>query len=146
MIVATFPGRAIHLTEIGPCSLCQLYFRESGSRHSCQRKRECWEFTFVRRQDDPKQHLGPACVGRTRAEKRKPFGLVQRDNQHELCGPHLLLRLHHNCVPTSLAKETGLALGAQAGEARIADVIRSSGPKHVKRAAETPMNMVLQAT
>lgn len=50
------------------------------------------------------------------------------------------------CVPTSLAQETGLALGAQAGEKRISDIIRSGGFKQVKRVADTPLNMVLQAT
>ncbi len=50
------------------------------------------------------------------------------------------------CVPTSLAQETGLALGAQAGEKRLAEVIRSGGFNQVRRAAETPLNMVLEAT
>lgn len=50
------------------------------------------------------------------------------------------------CIPTSLAQETGLALGAQAGEKRIAEVIRSGGFRQVRRAAETPLNMVLEAT
>lgn len=50
------------------------------------------------------------------------------------------------CVPTSLAQETGLALGAQAGEKRLAEVIRSGGFTRVRRAAETPLNMILEAT
>jgi len=50
------------------------------------------------------------------------------------------------CVPTSLAQETGLALGAQAGEKRLTDVIRSAGFGKVRRAAQTPLNMVLEAT
>jgi ubiquinone/menaquinone biosynthesis C-methylase UbiE len=50
------------------------------------------------------------------------------------------------CVPTSLAQETKTALGAQAGEKRIAEVIRSGGFAQVRRAAETPLNMVLEAT
>jgi len=50
------------------------------------------------------------------------------------------------CVPTSLAQETGLALGAQAGEKRIAEVIRSGGFRQVRRATETPLNMVLEAS
>ena len=50
------------------------------------------------------------------------------------------------CVPTSLAQETGLALGAQAGERRLTEVIRSGGFKNVRRAAETPLNMVLEAS
>jgi 2-polyprenyl-3-methyl-5-hydroxy-6-metoxy-1,4-benzoquinol methylase len=49
-------------------------------------------------------------------------------------------------VPTSLAQETGLALGAQAGERRLAEVIRSGGFTRVRRAAQTPLNMVLEAT
>lgn len=50
------------------------------------------------------------------------------------------------CVPTSLAQETALALGAQAGEKRLTEVIRSGGFSHVRRAAQTPLNMVLEAT
>lgn len=50
------------------------------------------------------------------------------------------------CVPTSLAQEGGLALGAQAGEARLAEVIRAGGFHHVRKAAQTPLNMVLEAT
>lgn len=49
------------------------------------------------------------------------------------------------CVPTSLAQETGLALGAQAGEARLREVITAGGFGKVRRAAETPFNMILEA-
>ena len=49
------------------------------------------------------------------------------------------------CVPTSLAQEVGTALGAQAGEARLREVITSGGFRTVRRAAETPFNMVLEA-
>lgn len=50
------------------------------------------------------------------------------------------------CVPTSLAQERGLALGAQAGGERLTEVIRSGGFTKVRRAAQTPLNMVLEAT
>ena len=49
------------------------------------------------------------------------------------------------CTPASLAQEVGLALGAQAGEARLRGVITDGGFAHVRRAAETPFNMVLEA-
>lgn len=49
------------------------------------------------------------------------------------------------CVPTSLAQEVGLALGAQAGEARLREVITSGGFSSVRRATETPFNMILEA-
>lgn len=49
------------------------------------------------------------------------------------------------CVPCSLGQEVGTALGAQAGEKRLAEVIREGGFSKVRRAAETPFNMVLEA-
>ncbi|HEX4736243.1 MAG TPA: class I SAM-dependent methyltransferase [Allosphingosinicella sp.] len=49
------------------------------------------------------------------------------------------------CTPGSLAQEVGLALGAQAGEARLREVLNEAGFSRVRRAAETPFNMVIEA-
>ncbi len=49
------------------------------------------------------------------------------------------------CTPASLDQEVGLALGAQAGEARLAEVIKEGGFTRVRRATETPFNLVLEA-
>ena len=49
------------------------------------------------------------------------------------------------CTPGSLAQEVGLALGAQAGEARLADVARASGFSRFRRARQTPFNLILEA-
>ena len=49
------------------------------------------------------------------------------------------------CTPSSLAQEVGLALGAQAGEARIRDVVEAAGLTRFRRAAETPFNLVFEA-
>ncbi|MEO7026863.1 MAG: methyltransferase domain-containing protein [Caulobacteraceae bacterium] len=49
------------------------------------------------------------------------------------------------CVPTSLAQEVGAALGAQAGEAKLTEMITGGGFSKVRRATETPTNMVLEA-
>ena len=49
------------------------------------------------------------------------------------------------CVPTSLSQEVGAALGAQAGEAKLREVITSGGFASVRRATETPFNMILEA-
>lgn len=49
------------------------------------------------------------------------------------------------CVPTSKSQEVGAALGAQAGEKRLREVISGAGFATVRRAAETPFNMVLEA-
>jgi SAM-dependent methyltransferase len=49
------------------------------------------------------------------------------------------------CTPASLAQEVGLALGAQAGEARLTDVLTEGGFTRVRRATETPFNLILEA-
>jgi len=49
------------------------------------------------------------------------------------------------CVPTSLDQPVGAALGAQAGLARLSAAIRKGGFGQVRKAAETPFNMVLEA-
>ena len=49
------------------------------------------------------------------------------------------------CTPASLSQEVGLALGAQAGEARIRDVVAAGGFARFRRAAETPFNLVFEA-
>ena len=49
------------------------------------------------------------------------------------------------CTPGSLSQEVGLALGAQAGERRLRDVLSMGGFTRVRRAAETPFNMILEA-
>jgi SAM-dependent methyltransferase len=50
------------------------------------------------------------------------------------------------CTPASRSQEVGLALGAQAGESRLREVLAEGGFSHVRRAAETPFNMILEAT
>ena len=59
-------------------------------------------------------------------------------------------RLYYNastmiCLPTSLDQEVAEGLGAQAGEAKLTEVIRAGGFTHVRRATAGPFNMVLEA-
>jgi SAM-dependent methyltransferase len=49
------------------------------------------------------------------------------------------------CTPASLSQDVGLALGAQAGEARIGDVVSAGGLTRFRRAAQTPFNLVFEA-
>ncbi len=49
------------------------------------------------------------------------------------------------CTPASRDQEVGLALGAQAGEARLRDVVEQGGFTRFRRATETPFNLVLEA-
>jgi 2-polyprenyl-3-methyl-5-hydroxy-6-metoxy-1,4-benzoquinol methylase len=49
------------------------------------------------------------------------------------------------CTPASLSQEVGLALGAQAGEKRLRDVVTGGGFSKFRRATETPFNMIFEA-
>jgi len=49
------------------------------------------------------------------------------------------------CVPTSLAQEVGLGLGAQAGDSKLRQVVMSGGFTRFKRATQTPFNRVFEA-
>jgi SAM-dependent methyltransferase len=49
------------------------------------------------------------------------------------------------CTPNSLSQDVGLALGAQAGEARLREVFAQAGFTRFRRATETPFNLILEA-
>lgn len=49
------------------------------------------------------------------------------------------------CTPCSRSQEVGLALGAQAGQKRLTEVLLEAGFTSVERVAETPFNIILQA-
>jgi SAM-dependent methyltransferase len=49
------------------------------------------------------------------------------------------------CTPASLSQDVGLALGAQAGGARIREVVEAAGFTRFRRVAETPFNHVYEA-
>jgi SAM-dependent methyltransferase len=49
------------------------------------------------------------------------------------------------CTPCSMAQEVGLALGAQAGEKRMREVVTGAGFSRFRRATQTPFNLVYEA-
>jgi SAM-dependent methyltransferase len=49
------------------------------------------------------------------------------------------------CTPASRSQEVGLCLGAQAGEARIAEVVAQGGFTRFRRASQTPFNLIFEA-
>lgn len=48
------------------------------------------------------------------------------------------------CTPCSLSQEVGLALGAQAGEARMREVVTGAGFTRFRRAMQSPFNLVYE--
>jgi SAM-dependent methyltransferase len=49
------------------------------------------------------------------------------------------------CTPAALSQKVGLALGAQAGQGKLTEVIEAGGFTRIRRATETPVNMILEA-
>jgi hypothetical protein len=49
------------------------------------------------------------------------------------------------CTPNSLSQEVGLGLGAQAGEGKLRAVFEQAGFTRFRRAASTPLNLILEA-
>jgi len=48
------------------------------------------------------------------------------------------------CTPASLSQEVGLALGTQAGPAKIRDVVTAAGFTRFRIAAQTPLNIIFE--
>jgi 2-polyprenyl-3-methyl-5-hydroxy-6-metoxy-1,4-benzoquinol methylase len=78
----------------------------------------------------------------------EPFALDDRSDN--LTGNPMAALLYHAssavCTPSSLSQDVAAGLGAQAGEARLRDVFTQAGYTTVRRAAETPLNLILEAT
>jgi SAM-dependent methyltransferase len=74
----------------------------------------------------------------------EPFAADRREDNHNPVGRVFYSASTMLCVPHSLSRR-GPALGAQAGEARLRGVIAEAGFTRVRRAAETPFNLILEA-
>jgi len=96
----------------------------------------------------------PVAAARYAAEVLAPGGTVM------LVEPFAQDRVEHNlsnvgrmyysasttiCCAHAMSEGGTLVLGAQAGEARLADVFRKAGFSHFRRASETPFNLILEA-
>jgi ubiquinone/menaquinone biosynthesis C-methylase UbiE len=75
----------------------------------------------------------------------EPFANDAPEDNHNPVGRIYYSASTMLCTPASLSQEVGAALGAQAGEERIRDVVTSAGFTRFRRAAETPFNLVFEA-
>jgi SAM-dependent methyltransferase len=75
----------------------------------------------------------------------EPFAHDMPEENHNPVGRIYYSASTMICTPASLAQEVGAALGAQAGEERIRNVVTSAGFTRFRRAAETPFNLVFEA-
>lgn len=96
----------------------------------------------------------PVAAARYAAEALAPNGTVMlvepfaNDRVQDNISP--VARLYYAasttlCCAHSISEGGHLVLGAQAGEARLAEVFRKAGFKHFRRAAETSFNLILEA-
>jgi ubiquinone/menaquinone biosynthesis C-methylase UbiE len=72
-------------------------------------------------------------AGDTISDNLNPIGRIY------YCGSTLL------CIPNAMSQAGGYALGAQAGEAAIRQLVTNAGFTRFRRAAETPFNIVYEA-
>jgi hypothetical protein len=63
----------------------------------------------------------------------EPFRWRSNGGQPQFGRPHILFGIDQICVPASLSQEVGLALGAQAGEPRLQEVILSGECSRLRR-------------
>ena len=75
----------------------------------------------------------------------EPFAHDRPEDNHNPVGRVYYSASTMVCTPASLAQEVGAALGAQAGEERIREVVTAGGFTRFRRAAETPFNLVFEA-
>jgi len=75
----------------------------------------------------------------------EPFAGDKPEENHNPVGRIFYSASTMICTPASLAQEVGAALGAQAGEERIRDVVTTAGFTRFRRAAQTPFNLVYEA-
>ncbi len=74
----------------------------------------------------------------------EPFANDHPEENHNPIGRIFYSASTMICTPASLAQEVGAALGAQAGEDRIRNVVTAAGFTRFRRAAETPFNLVFE--
>lgn len=124
-------------------------------------------FEVAAAQDVPARGFDLACMfdclhdmGDPRGAARSLHGALKPDGTLMVVEPRSADRLQDNmnpvgrvfyaasamiCTPASLNQPGQAGLGAQAGPARLSEVIRGGGFRHVRIAAETPFNMVIEA-
>lgn len=126
------------------------------------------EFTVATAQDFPGENYDFACIFDALHDMGDPVGAARhvRETLKEggtfmlvepMAGDSMAENMHPVgqifygfsttvCTPASLAQDVGLGLGAQAGQKRLTEVLEEAGFRYVRRAAETPTNMILEVT
>ena len=143
------PSIAIAQAQAQKAGLANTIFETVGARDITQNNFDliCM-FDALHDMGDP---VGIARHLRTRLAPDGVFMLVEPLAGDSLTeNLHVLGQLYYSastliCTPASRAQEVGLALGAQAGQKRLTEVLNAAGFSRVRRAAQSDANMVLEA-
>jgi ubiquinone/menaquinone biosynthesis C-methylase UbiE len=161
IMAKTFPNSKFHGFDSHPASIA------AARRHADEQGVRNAEFRVATAQDFPGRGYGFAAIFDALHDMGDPVGAashVRRSLDSDgtfmivepLAGDSLaenmnpVGRVYYAfstmvCTPSSLSQEVGLALGAQAGEKRLRAVLSEAGFTRLRRATETPFNMVLEA-
>ena len=74
----------------------------------------------------------------------EPFANDHVEDNRSLAGQLYYAASTTICTAHAISEGGPFVLGAQAGEARLAEVAREAGFTHFRRAAETPFNLILE--
>jgi 2-polyprenyl-3-methyl-5-hydroxy-6-metoxy-1,4-benzoquinol methylase len=75
----------------------------------------------------------------------EPYAEDSAESNHNPVGRIYYAASTMICVPHSMSQEVATALGAQAGEKRLREVVESGGFTRFRRATQTPFNLILEA-
>jgi 2-polyprenyl-3-methyl-5-hydroxy-6-metoxy-1,4-benzoquinol methylase len=161
IMAKAFPNSKFHGFDIHPASIA------AANRHAKEQGVTNVEFQVATAKDFPGRGYGFATIFDALHDMGDPVGAASHVRQsldsngtfmlvEPLAGDSLTENLNPIgrayycfsamvCTPSSLSQEVGLALGAQAGQKRLAAVLSEAGFTRVRRATETPFNMVLEA-
>jgi SAM-dependent methyltransferase len=162
LMAEAFPRSRFHGFDVHPASI------DEARRHAVEAGLgERVTFSVARATNYPAEGYGlicffdalhdmgdPMAAARYAARALAPDGTVMliepfaNDRVEDNISP--VARLYYSastalCCAHAIADGGRLVLGAQAGEARLADVFRKTGFTHFRRAAETPFNLILEA-
>lgn len=161
LMAQAFPNSRFHGFDVHPASI------DAARRHAAQAGvADRVSFDVARAVDYPEHQYGLICffdclhdMGDPVAALRHAARTLAPDGTVMLVEPFANDRVEHNlgpvarlyyaasstiCCAHAISEGGQLVLGAQAGEARLAEVCRKAGLGQIRRAAETPFNLILE--
>ncbi|MDQ2701876.1 MAG: class I SAM-dependent methyltransferase [Pseudomonadota bacterium] len=162
LMASAFPHSRFRGFDTHPASLTEARRNAAAAKVS-----DRVEFALARADNYPGQGYGLICFFDTLHDMGDPVAAARHAAEALAPGGTVILvepfaneRLEDNlglvgqlyyaasttiCCAHAISEGGTMVLGAQAGEARLAEVFRKAGFRHFRRAAETPFNLIFEA-